>query len=92
VTISELAERLQIRHHSAVGLADRLMTNGLLRREPATEDRRQVHLVLTARGEALLDQLAVAHKAELLRLEPELQELLRRLNLTAAAASQDQIC
>ena len=84
VTIGELAERLQIRHHSAVGLVDRLVANGLLAREPASDDRRQVHIALTSRGEALLDRLAAAHKAELLRLEPELKELLRRLSLTGA--------
>jgi DNA-binding MarR family transcriptional regulator len=80
VTISELAERLQIKHHSAVGLADRLVAKGLVAREVASSDRRQVHLMLTPNGEALLDQLAAAHKAELRRLGPELNELLRRLN------------
>jgi DNA-binding MarR family transcriptional regulator len=90
VTISELAERLQIKHHSAVGLADRLVANGLVTREVSSGDRRQVHLTLTSRGEALLDQLAAAHKEELLRLEPELKELLRRLHHTPAAEEQDQ--
>src|SRR5262249_32438522 len=79
ITIGELAGRLQIKHHSAVGLADRLVANGLVAREIASDDRRQVYLMLTLRGEALLDQLAAAHKAELRRLGPELNELLRRL-------------
>jgi len=91
VTIGELAERLQIRHHSAVGLVDRLAANGLLTREPASDDRRQVYITLTPNGEALLDRLAAAHKAELLRLEPELKDLLGRLSHTGAAAAPDQI-
>jgi DNA-binding MarR family transcriptional regulator len=91
VTISELAERLQVKHHSAVGLADRLVAHGLAAREVDAGDRRQVHLMLTPRGEALLDQLATAHKAELRRLEPELNALLRHLNHTAVGASADQI-
>lgn len=89
VTISELAERLQIKHHSAVGLADRLVANGLVAREAASGDRRQVYLMLTPRGEALLDQLAATHKAELRRLGPELNELLRRLNDMAESPSSD---
>src|SRR5260221_8535245 len=49
VTIGELAERLQIRHNSAVGLVDRLVAQGLVMRSPGT-DRRVVHLRLTSHG------------------------------------------
>jgi DNA-binding MarR family transcriptional regulator len=80
ITISELAERLQIRHHSAVGMADRLVAHGLLAREPAVDDRRQVYISLTEGGEVLLEQLTAAHKQELGRLGPELRALLERLN------------
>jgi DNA-binding MarR family transcriptional regulator len=80
ITISELADRLQIRHHSAVGLVDRLVAHGLLAREPATGDRRQVYVGLTALGEALLEQLTAAHKQELRRLGPELRMLLGHLS------------
>lgn len=82
ITISELAERLQIRHHSAVGLVDRLAAQGLLAREPATDDRRQVYVLLTSRGDELLEQLAAAHKEELQRLGPQLSALLERLTNT----------
>jgi DNA-binding MarR family transcriptional regulator len=79
ITISELAERLQIRHHSAVGMVDRLVAHGLLAREPAASDRRQVYIALTERGETVLEQLTAAHKQELRRLGPELRALLDRL-------------
>ena len=79
LTIGELAERLQLRHHSAVGLADRLVRAGLARRERSSEDRRQVHLRLTPRGERLLADLSAAHRAELGRIGPELRALLARL-------------
>lgn len=79
ITIGELAERLQIRHHSAVGLADRLAAQGLIVREPDTSDRRQVYITLTERGAAVLAQLTAAHCAELHRLGPQLQALLQRL-------------
>lgn len=80
ITISELAERLQIRHHSAVGLVDRLVAQGLLTREPAADDRRQVYIMLTEQGETVLEQLAATHKEELRRLGPVVLALLDRLN------------
>ena len=80
ITIGELAERLQIKHHSAVELAGRLVTNELAAREPDPADRRQVYLTLTTHGEALLGQLTAAHRAELQRLGPELRALLSHLS------------
>jgi DNA-binding MarR family transcriptional regulator len=90
ITISELAERLQIRHHSAVGLVDRLVAHGLLAREPATADRRQVYIMLAERGETLLEQLTAAHKVELRRLGPEILALLDRLNEGVEQAAPTQ--
>jgi DNA-binding MarR family transcriptional regulator len=78
-TMSELAERLQIRHHSAVGLADRLAKNGFITRKTAPEDRRQVYLSLTTRSEAMLEKLAAAHKEQLRRVGPQIESLLKRL-------------
>src|SRR5512142_640212 len=46
-TIGELAERLQIQHHSTVELVDRLVKRGYVLRKRAGEDRRQVQLQLT---------------------------------------------
>jgi DNA-binding MarR family transcriptional regulator len=48
--IGELAERLQIRHHSAVELVDRLATGGYVKRQKAENDRREVLLTLTSKG------------------------------------------
>lgn len=79
LTVGELAERLQLRHHSAVGLANRLVGSRLIRRKQNAADRRQVHLMLTARGEALLAKLSAAHKEQLRRVGPELELLLKKL-------------
>lgn len=76
VTIGELAERLQLRHHSAVGLVDRLAQRRLVRRFPAEEDRRRVHVALTPAGEVLLEKLSQAHLHELREIGPELRRLL----------------
>ncbi len=65
VTVGELAERLQIAAHSAVGLVDRLESGGLVKREASVDDRRKVYVKLTRRGRAKLEKLALAHRTEL---------------------------
>lgn len=64
-TVGELAERLQLRHHSVVGLIDRLAERGLVRRCRAEGDRRQVRIGLTPKGETVLRRLSLEHRAEL---------------------------
>jgi len=64
-TITDLAECLQLRHHSAVGLVDRAEEAGWVRREENPENRRQVHVVLTADGLRKLRQLGDLHRKEL---------------------------
>jgi DNA-binding MarR family transcriptional regulator len=68
-TIGDVAEHLMLRHHSAVELVDRAERAGLVRRRPDPDDRRVVHLELTADGSAHLAALAAAHLAELRRLQ-----------------------
>src|SRR5213082_4045067 len=53
-TISQLSERLQVKHHSAVNIVDRLVERQLIRRQAGEEDRRERHLQLTAKGEELI--------------------------------------
>lgn len=84
-TVGELAERLGLRHHSAVGLVDRLAARGLVRREVDPADRRQVLIRLTRRAEALLARLSLAHREELRRLAPLLRMLLDQLGGRPAA-------
>ncbi len=79
VLIGELAERLQVLHHSAVGLADRLANQGYIRRVADHADRRRVHLALTPRGEEVLAQLSAAHHNQLVQLSPMLRRLLKGL-------------
>lgn len=77
VSTGTLADRLGIRHHSAVGLVDRLVANGLALRRSGTEDRRQVLVLLTLEAETCLRRLSLVHRRELERLAPALQTLLR---------------
>ena len=76
----ELAERLNIRHHSVVGLIDRLVAKRLVRRLKDAADQRRVRVELTPRSERLLADLSAAHRDELRRLAPLLKELLGRLD------------
>jgi DNA-binding MarR family transcriptional regulator len=80
ITVGELAERLQLRHHSAVGLIDRLVAEKLVVRKPSANDRRQVLIELTGRGEKTLEKLSSLHHDQLKRIGPELSRLLEQLN------------
>jgi DNA-binding MarR family transcriptional regulator len=83
VTIGELAERLQVRHHSAVGLIDRLEEHGLVERLQNTDDRRRVFIGLSEKGFGVLKSLASTHREELHQLGPQLCNLLEHItNLT----------
>ncbi|HEY0873582.1 MAG TPA: MarR family transcriptional regulator [Vicinamibacterales bacterium] len=78
-TVGALAERLQLRHHSTVELLDRLADRGLVTRSPDPEDRRQVLIRITRRGDALLEKLTHVHRAELHTAGPRLLEALQSL-------------
>ena len=82
-TVGEIAGRLQVVHHSAVELVDRLEEQGLVQRRRNPDDRRQVFLSLTSKGERLLRELSVHHRRELAASGPELSHALRRLIASA---------
>jgi DNA-binding MarR family transcriptional regulator len=79
VTIGELAERLQIRPHSAVGLVDRLVGQDLARRRHGEEDHRQVFIELTPHGLETLGALSAVHRQELSQVGPHLMALLTEM-------------
>jgi len=79
VTIGKVAERLQIRHHSAVELVDRLVERGMVARRRREGDRRQVMVMLRPAGEVKLRRLALNSLAELRAEAPALLATLRRL-------------
>jgi DNA-binding MarR family transcriptional regulator len=76
--IGELAERLQIQHHSTVELVNRLAGGGYVRRQRGGEDRREVLLSLTRKGEKTLRELSLHHQAELRLRGPALVAALKR--------------
>jgi DNA-binding MarR family transcriptional regulator len=78
VTVGELAERLQLCHHSAVGLIDRLVAEKLTARVTSAGHRRHVFVQLTRRGQHVLEKLSSVHSKQLKRIGPELNQLLKR--------------
>jgi len=81
VTVGEIAEQLQIRHHSAVGLVNRLVQQNLVQRETASDDRRRVYVRLTPHGSEILRQLASVHKQELKQLASVVTRLMQTIDM-----------
>jgi DNA-binding MarR family transcriptional regulator len=77
--VGEIAAHLLIRHHSAVGLADRLVDRGLVERVRGGDDRRQVRIRLTTLGEQAIMRLSATHRAVLLNTGPVLVKSLGAL-------------
>lgn len=81
-TIQTLAERLALKHHSAVELIDRLETHGFVRRTRSHGDRRRVFVSLSPRGERFLERVARNRISELRSsgktLVNAIESLLRR--------------
>ena len=84
-SVSELARQLLIKHHSAVGLVDRLVDQGYLVRQTSHEDGRKVALRLTANGTRVLGWLADVHRHELAHAGPQLSALLAQIARAAQA-------
>jgi DNA-binding MarR family transcriptional regulator len=83
VTIAYAAERLGLRHNSAVELVDRSVHEGLLIRRTDADDRRRAILHITHRGRQLLARLSGDHARELNELGPRLERALRQIRLHA---------
>jgi len=59
ITIGQLAEQLQVAHHTAVELVDRLTLQNLVFRETGTLDRRHGYIRLTERRLEILETLTL---------------------------------
>ena len=67
-TVRELADLIQLRHHSVVELVNRAQKQGLVRREAHPTDARAVRVLLTGEGERILARLSALHRDELRRV------------------------
>jgi DNA-binding MarR family transcriptional regulator len=87
-TIGVIAERLCVKHHTAVALADKLEAAGLIQRERSAEDRREVLLRLTRNGDALLRALSSLHHQQLQTAGPAVIVALQKVLDPPAGASE----
>lgn len=88
VTISELAEFLQERNNSVVGLVERAVESGLVSRSSGPTDRRQVVVSLTPRGEGILARLSQMHHQEVERVRTGILSRRKVRQGLAARAAQ----
>ena len=79
LTIGDLSERLQVKHHTAINLVDKLANRNLIVRRSSTEDRRHVYAQLTPKGSDMLSSVAAIHRRELKMRSPEMIDALKRL-------------
>ena len=79
LAMKDLAEELMLQPHAAVQMVDRLQKLELAERRSSALDGRVVLVGLTEKGEGLLENLAERHLEELLKQEPKLTDVLRRL-------------
>lgn len=75
-TIGTLAQRLCVEHHTTVALVDKLSHADLVRRVPSLQDRREVLVEITEKGESLLSALSELHHDQLQGVGPRLIEAL----------------
>jgi DNA-binding MarR family transcriptional regulator len=87
VTIAYAAERLGLRHNSAVELVDRSVREGLLTRRNDPGDKRRALLHITHRGRQVLGRLSDEHARELNELAPRLERSLKHIRLHSPAAA-----
>ena len=86
-TILVLAERLQVRHNTAVELVDRLVKRGFVRRHRSTSDSRKMIIRLTLAGSALIEKLVRRRFDELVSNQPVLVRALNRITTIARSRS-----
>ena len=87
-TISYLAERLQLQHHSMVELIDRLVERDFVQRRRDEVDQRRVIVALTPHGEEVLRELSLSHRNELQAAGPALGQALNALITNGATQTE----
>jgi DNA-binding MarR family transcriptional regulator len=78
-SVSDIAQRLQLRTHSTVELVRRAEQEGLVTTHVDPEDQRRQLLEVTVRGEELLAALSALHRDELRRFRAEMNDILGEL-------------
>jgi len=91
VTISYAAERLGLKHNSAVELVDRSEREGLLERRADVDDKRRAILRVTRKGRLVLGRLAGDHAKELNELAPRLTKALKHISFNTHRSNYAEV-
>jgi DNA-binding MarR family transcriptional regulator len=93
LSLSELSDRIRAQNSTVTGIIDRMEREGLVLRERSKEDRRVVHIRLTAKGQTLAKEIPVEpmeiFKGALETLSPqEMRDLMRIMTKVAKRVKQ----
>jgi len=87
--LADLAEALAVNPSTATRVGDRLVRKGMVRRQRASADRREVRLALTDAGRRLVDEVTARRRAEISRLISAIAPGQRRPLVEALRALAD---
>jgi len=90
ITIAYAAERLGLKHNSAVELVDRCGREGLIVRAVDAADKRRAILRVTRKGNQVLARLTRDHARELNERAPLLVRTLKRVEAHSSAATDSR--
>ena len=83
--LGALADEMILKKHGAVQLVDRMEAARLVERRTAKTDARVVNIVLTEKGERLVQSLAALHLEQLSRRKKQLADILRQMKRVSSA-------
>ena len=79
-SLTDIAEQLRVRLHSAGELVGRAVEHRLIERRPDPNDARRVLVTTTTEGRAHLEELSRLHRRELRRFRTEMNQVLSTID------------
>ncbi|MCY4618904.1 MAG: MarR family transcriptional regulator [Chloroflexi bacterium] len=91
-----VAAQLKVRPSTATGIVDRLVRDGLVRRERDDLDRRRVRIWLTERGMRVINELRARNRAQIWKIfrnfsQQQLDDIDRTFTLLTAEAERQGV-
>jgi len=83
--LGELADEMLLKKHGAVQLVDRMEAAKLVERRAAKTDARVVNVLLTEKGERIVQTLAALHLDQLARRKKQFADILRQMKHVSTA-------
>jgi DNA-binding MarR family transcriptional regulator len=83
--LGQLADEMLLKKHGAVQLVDRMEAAKLVERRAAKADARVVNVLLTEKGERIVQTLAALHLDQLARRKKQFADILRQMKRVSTA-------